>query len=242
MKKFISLFLALALIITLAGPAQIADAAKTRYIIKADVVYDIFVKEKITLYVDTSKKLIWSTSNKKIATVSSKGVVAGKTPGNVTITATAGTKKYKCKVVVWSPDEEVIYSNDVAPAKPTDRYAASEYDLPTDNKSSNRNIDGIEIPATTEDESSEYGETPEWIGNKYLSDVYDITINWSGTKTYLIYGFGKSYIITGTPTSKFESGKVYEGKYNEYTIRFKYENEILINTVDLNAAGIIKIK
>lgn len=62
------------------------------------------VKEKYTLKVKgTSKKVKWSTSNKKIATVSSKGKVAAKKKGKVTITAKVGSKKYKCKVKVENP-------------------------------------------------------------------------------------------------------------------------------------------
>ncbi len=50
----------------------------------------------------TNAKVIWSTSNKKIATVDSNGVVKGIKPGTVTITATAvsGNKTAKCKVKV----------------------------------------------------------------------------------------------------------------------------------------------
>ncbi len=50
----------------------------------------------------TNAKVIWSTSNKKIATVDSNGVVKGIKPGTVTITATtvSGNKTAKCKVKV----------------------------------------------------------------------------------------------------------------------------------------------
>lgn len=49
---------------------------------------------------NTIRKVTWSTKNKSIATVSKKGVVAGKKSGTTTITAKVGTKKYTCKVVV----------------------------------------------------------------------------------------------------------------------------------------------
>ena len=50
----------------------------------------------------TNKKVTWKSSNKKIATVSSKGVVKGIKPGKATITVTTkdGKKKAKCKVTV----------------------------------------------------------------------------------------------------------------------------------------------
>lgn len=48
----------------------------------------------------TSKKPKWSTSNKKIATVSNKGKVKAKKAGKVTITAKIGKKKYRCRITV----------------------------------------------------------------------------------------------------------------------------------------------
>lgn len=59
--------------------------------------------EKYTLKLKgTKKKAKWSTSNKSIATVSSKGKVTAKKAGNVKITAKVGGKKYTCKVKVVS--------------------------------------------------------------------------------------------------------------------------------------------
>lgn len=51
----------------------------------------------------TSQSVKWTTSNKKIATVSSKGKIKTKKKGTVTITATINGKKYKCKVKVETP-------------------------------------------------------------------------------------------------------------------------------------------
>lgn len=201
-----------------------------------------YTKEKITLYVDTKSKITWSSANKKIATVTSKGVVTGVKPGNTTITATVGKKKYKCKIQVWSPEPEIMSVHDVAPADPVDRYSTADIDISSEKEApSDRNLDGIETPTTEEDESSEYGKTPEWVDYYYLTDFYDISFSWTGTKSYLTKG-DDNYIITGTPSGKFEAGKVYEGKYNDYIIRFKYENGILINFADLVTAGFIKIK
>ena len=46
------------------------------------------------------KKIKWKSSNKKIATVSKKGLVKAKKAGKVTITAKQGKKKAKCTIVV----------------------------------------------------------------------------------------------------------------------------------------------
>lgn len=56
------------------------------------------------LFVDgTTQKVTWSTSDKKVATVSSNGTVKGVNPGKATITAKVGSKKYTCNVTVQKP-------------------------------------------------------------------------------------------------------------------------------------------
>ena len=51
----------------------------------------------------TVKKVTWKSSNKKVASVSSKGMVTARKTGNATITATIGKKKLKCSVKVVQP-------------------------------------------------------------------------------------------------------------------------------------------
>lgn len=48
----------------------------------------------------TDKKVSWSSSNKRIASVSKKGTVLAKKAGKATITAKVGKKKHKCVVTV----------------------------------------------------------------------------------------------------------------------------------------------
>lgn len=48
----------------------------------------------------TKSKVTWSSSNKSIATVSSKGKVTAKQAGSATIKAKVGKKTLKCKVTV----------------------------------------------------------------------------------------------------------------------------------------------
>lgn len=48
----------------------------------------------------TNQNVKWTSSNKKIATVTSKGTIKAKKIGKCTITAQVGKKKYKCKVNV----------------------------------------------------------------------------------------------------------------------------------------------
>lgn len=52
----------------------------------------------------TNKKVKWSTSKKKCATVTQKGVVKAISPGTATIKAKVGKKNLSCKVTVKTPE------------------------------------------------------------------------------------------------------------------------------------------
>ena len=61
----------------------------------------IYVGKTVKLKVKGNRKKVkWSSSNKKVAAVSSKGKVKGKKAGKATITAKVGNKKLKCKIIV----------------------------------------------------------------------------------------------------------------------------------------------
>ena len=69
----------------------------------------IYVGKTISLKLKNNKKKIkWSSSNKKVATVNNKGKVKGKKAGRTTITAKVGKKKYKCKVLVKRKKKNTI--------------------------------------------------------------------------------------------------------------------------------------
>lgn len=51
----------------------------------------------------SGSKYKWKSSNKKVATVSSKGIVTAKKKGKTTITAKKGKTTYKCKLIVETP-------------------------------------------------------------------------------------------------------------------------------------------
>lgn len=57
------------------------------------------------LKVNTKKKVKWSSKNKRIASVTSNGVVKAKKKGSTTIYAKVNGKKYSCKVTVYDPSE-----------------------------------------------------------------------------------------------------------------------------------------
>ena len=63
------------------------------------------VKKKATLKpvilpLTSTEKITYKSSNKKVATVSAKGVIAAKKKGTATITVKSGKKSVKCKVTV----------------------------------------------------------------------------------------------------------------------------------------------
>jgi len=96
----------------------------------------------------TKKKVKWSTSNKKIATVKSTGKVkckvTAKKAGKATVTAKAGNKKYKCKVTVVKKSGSMADNSDqgtdnnktpeksddtATPSEETTKIDAGEYSL-----------------------------------------------------------------------------------------------------------------
>lgn len=68
----------------------------------------IYVGKTVQLKVTgTKKKVTWKSSNKKVATVTSKGKVKGVKKGTAKITATVSKKKYVCKVTVKNKETNV---------------------------------------------------------------------------------------------------------------------------------------
>ena len=72
----------------------------------------VYYKSKVTLKINNYKgKVKWSTSNKKVATVNSKGEVTGVALGECTIKAKTSNKTFKCTVTV--KDRNVSSSVDI---------------------------------------------------------------------------------------------------------------------------------
>ena len=97
MKKSLAFVLALILVFTVI-PTQSAQAAVKINKTKAT----IYVGKTVQLKLSGASSVKWSTSNKKVATVTSKGKVKGIKAGTATITATnkATKKSYTCKITV----------------------------------------------------------------------------------------------------------------------------------------------
>lgn len=100
-RKLMSLLLILAFCFTFIPTVNVEAASKVKINKTKATVY---VGKATTLKVSGTKKTVkWKTSNKKVATVSSKGKVTAKKAGSATITAKVSGKSYKCKVTVKNP-------------------------------------------------------------------------------------------------------------------------------------------
>lgn len=100
-KRLLALISAVILMTTMLIPAFQASAAsvklnKTKIVLVVGQTYNLKVS-------GTKKTPKWSSSNKKIVSVTKKGVVKGLKKGTATITAKIGKKTYKCKVTVEAP-------------------------------------------------------------------------------------------------------------------------------------------
>lgn len=110
-KKIVSLLLAVLMAFSMVTVSLTAFAA-TKKVTKVKLnktKATVYVSETVTLKATvspskaTNKSIKWSTSNKSVATVSSKGVVKGVKAGTATITAAAkdgSGKKATCKITV----------------------------------------------------------------------------------------------------------------------------------------------
>lgn len=96
LKKMITVFVVAIMAISVMPITQTNAAVKLNTTKKT-----VYVGDTFTLKVSgTSNKAKWSSSNKRIAAVTSKGTVTAKMAGNVTISAKVGKKTLKCKVTI----------------------------------------------------------------------------------------------------------------------------------------------
>ena len=101
MKKLKALLITLVLALTCISMIASTDFVHAASIKLNKTSLTIYTGKTSTLKViGTSKKVTWSTSNKKVATISSKGTVSAKSPGKATIIARVSKKNLKCNVTV----------------------------------------------------------------------------------------------------------------------------------------------
>ena len=102
-KTIFSLLLVLILLFTIITQSgSVAYAAKKAKISKTKAT--LYVKNTLKLKVKGAKKKVtWSSSNKKVVKVSSKGIVTAVKKGTAKIIAKTGKQKLTCKVTVMNP-------------------------------------------------------------------------------------------------------------------------------------------
>lgn len=173
MKKRVCIFLlALALAAGVLGNGSQVQAAKVRLNMTKKT---LTVGKTVTLKVKgTRKKVKWSSSNKKVASVSSKGKVKAKKAGKATITAKIGKKKYKCKITVMKKNT----TNDPAAEqdKTTEKNAEETTEKPTDGTT-----EGTTEKST---EAAEQTTAPGEATTKYDAGEYSINKTHTGEGTY----------------------------------------------------------
>ncbi len=98
MKRIFSLVVVLMLVLLAVTPAFAASTPKLNKT-KATVSVGMTTTLKVS---GTTGKVTWSSSNKAVAQVSSKGVVQANKAGTAVITAKVGGRKLTCKITVKS--------------------------------------------------------------------------------------------------------------------------------------------
>lgn len=163
-KKILAIMLTLVLSISMIPTINVSAAKKVK-LNKTKVT--IYVGKTVTLKLKNNKKKIkWSSSNKKVATVTSKGKVKGKKVGKATITAKVGKKKYKCKVTVkkkvvkQTTPQTIPQPIEKTTTKPSEQSTTSKQEETTNNQEQpTTNI--TEEPTTNSDDYGDSGE--DWI-------------------------------------------------------------------------------
>ena len=145
-KKILAIMLTLVLSISMIPTINVSAAKKVKL---NKTKATIYVGKTVTLKLKNNKaKVKWSSSNKKIATVSKKGKVKGKKAGKATITAKVGKKKYKCKITV---KKEKNNQNVNEPTKPAPNINEPTKPVPNINeptKPANVNVVGVKLDKT----------------------------------------------------------------------------------------------
>lgn len=112
MKSIKMKLIAIALVVAVTVAVPIT-APVSGYMAEAEAATVKISKSKVTMEIATTttlkvtgtkSKVTWKTSDKKVASVNSKGVVTAQSVGTAKITATVSKKKYTCTVTVIDSD------------------------------------------------------------------------------------------------------------------------------------------
>ncbi|MCR5692330.1 MAG: family 43 glycosylhydrolase, partial [Eubacterium sp.] len=147
-RKALACLLALAVAVgTLISPEEAAAAKKVK-LNKKKLTLRVGKKYKLKLK-NNKKKVKWSSSKKKVATVTKKGLVKAKKKGTCKITAKVGKKKYVCKVTVKKKKTTKTTTTTTATATPKVTSAPAANPTATPNVPlTNFTLDHADVPST----------------------------------------------------------------------------------------------
>lgn len=260
-KRFIksmSFIFCLILLVGLSGTT--ASKAKSKNTIKVTLTVGKTYQLKVT---GATKKLKWNTSNKKIATVSSKGKIKAKKAGKVKIYAKIGKKKLICYLTVKA--KKTTKSKNVKPAatkKPVSTTAPIQTvwpgttQAPVNSTAPIVSTGPVVTPAATVEPSATVQPTvaptaqPEYTDGPKLEQTYHANLCFA-TDDYSYYEEGNGEYIKNSTNGfyctdslgNYIAGDSYKVNYQEVTIdhagmySFKIGgiNNMLQNAKDFNA-------
>lgn len=163
-----------------------------------------------TIKMKTNVKATFKSSNKKIATVSSKGVIKGKKAGKVKITVTSKSNKKQKKVIKITVKKK--------------QKSTVTTEKPTPNPKTTTEQPSVVKPTT---EKKVVGIEANYRGSKVPNDLYMIDI--FGADIRLVYSDGSKEEIVGNGNCSFDlvnttsNIATYEVKYKEFSTRFSVE-------------------
>lgn len=157
-KKLLAMIFVVVLSISIIPITNVSAAKKVKLNKTKTTIY---VGKTVTLKLKNNKKKVkWTTSNKKIATVSKKGKVKGKKAGKVTITAKVRKKKYKCKITVKKKvtKKPTTKPTEQPTTKPTEKPTTKPIEQPTTTPSEQPTV---AEPTTPSDDIEEPSLNPQ---------------------------------------------------------------------------------
>lgn len=243
MKRAASLALATALVVTgiYCGGTDAQAAPKAKKITMNKKKVNVTVGGKYTLKVKkvtpkkASKAVTYKTSNKKIATVSKKGVVTGKKIGKATVTVTSkSNKKVKAKVTVTvrkadvpvatptpGTNVPVVTTPPAAPATPTPGASTEPTATPTP-----RPAKTTRPPATPTPEPTAPSEMLDHPSAPYTLEFNENNIELQGARNDETGEKGSAYVINEDGSVTISNNKLYCG------IAFKIPADLKENNFD----------
>ena len=148
---------------------------------------------------DASGKIKWKSSNTKIATVSSKGVVTGKTNGKCTVTATtADGQTLKCKVKVVKN----VYKDTKVTNSGADNGKVTAYVYQASLDSSGNLVCKVRVINNTSNIVYQLNKTSITVRNANNKKVMSYTV---GTKNITVSGYQYKDCTLTIPKSKVKS-------------------------------------